>query len=336
MPCLHPYKFRVRRKFLDRTPDGTPFYRPPGYEDTPLLRYVEAPCHHCYECRKRRASEWRVRLLHEYRFGRYPLVLFVTLSFSPENLPSTREQNRTHMAKLFRRYLDAFNKRFGFRPRFFMVSEHGFADRKHDTMGHRFHFHGFFFLRPGQLFPPFDRFHAFTSRYFGHSWIEKVKSERAINYTLKYVVKNYTSRRAPSPACGIIICSPGFGKPYVSARFRTIFGSMDSPCYLRLLEVVSPGGGKVFRFPVPFIYRVWTNRFMGLAKPSLEVSIEPYLVRYGPFSVWSDAPPIERRCVVDKYKSYLASFSDFDCEYRRHLEEKRNRKLLYDKLLTSQ
>ena len=94
-------------------------YNPPKCTDE-RFRYIEAECGKCYECRKKRAREWSIRI-HEnlkYEFG-----YFVTLTISPESMDNLMEAedvremkgNENAIAKLaLRRCLERIRKQTDF------------------------------------------------------------------------------------------------------------------------------------------------------------------------------------------------------------------------------
>ena len=81
--CLYK-KILLNPKYL---PNKKNEYSPPKCTDE-RLRYIEAECGTCYECRKKRAREWGIRI-HEnlkYEFG-----YFITLTISPESMKNLME-----------------------------------------------------------------------------------------------------------------------------------------------------------------------------------------------------------------------------------------------------
>ena len=71
--CLYP-KLILNRKYLPNKKNGG---IPPKCPDE-RLRYVTAACGKCYECRKRKARGWLVRMEEELRHN--PNAIFVTLT----------------------------------------------------------------------------------------------------------------------------------------------------------------------------------------------------------------------------------------------------------------
>ena len=112
--CLYK-KTLLNPKYLPNKKNG---YNPPKCTDE-RFRYIEAECGNCYECRKKRAREWSIRI-HEnlkYEFG-----YFVTLTISPESMKNLMEieevkeikGNENAIAKLaLRRCLERIRKQTG-------------------------------------------------------------------------------------------------------------------------------------------------------------------------------------------------------------------------------
>lgn len=91
---------------------------------------LDLPCGQCIGCRLERSRQWAVRIVHESRM--HSSSCFVTLSYSPENLPPG--------ASLRYRDVQLFLKRLRkhFRCRFFVCGEYG-------DCGHRPHYHACLF-----------------------------------------------------------------------------------------------------------------------------------------------------------------------------------------------
>ena len=58
-------------------------YRPPVCTDE-RLRYINIECGECYECRKKRAREWKIRMSEEMRHS--PSAIFFTGTFTDERI----------------------------------------------------------------------------------------------------------------------------------------------------------------------------------------------------------------------------------------------------------
>ena len=58
-------------------------YKPPVCTDE-RLRYINIECGECYECRKKRAREWKIRMSEEMRHN--PTAIFFTGTFTDERI----------------------------------------------------------------------------------------------------------------------------------------------------------------------------------------------------------------------------------------------------------
>lgn len=94
--------------------------------DTTATRYVTVPCGKCVGCKEREKLEWMTRLQFESRCCETPF--FVTLTYSPENLPFDEYGNpcvSKRDCQLFLRRLKDICKPLGASIRYFLCSEYG-------------------------------------------------------------------------------------------------------------------------------------------------------------------------------------------------------------------
>ena len=75
--CLYP---RLIPNPKYRTSKKRGYYKPSPHDAR--LNYVPVACGKCYECRKKKVREWRIRLAEETRQN--PNALFVTLTITDE------------------------------------------------------------------------------------------------------------------------------------------------------------------------------------------------------------------------------------------------------------
>ena len=54
------------------------------------LRYINIECGECYECRKKRAREWKIRISEEMRHS--PSAIFFTGTFTDERIEQLCEK----------------------------------------------------------------------------------------------------------------------------------------------------------------------------------------------------------------------------------------------------
>lgn len=161
--------------------------------DTPM---IAVPCGRCVECRRRRRSEWRTRLIHELELGPHTTCWFVTLTFSDRYYKDFKDCPE----RAIRLFLERWRKRFGKSLRHFFVTELGDNTK-------RLHFHGL-------VFDARCDFNYLREAWkYGYCWIEEARSAAACSYVVKYITKDdsdeYTS---------IILASPGIGKYYALSR----------------------------------------------------------------------------------------------------------------------
>ncbi|UPW41551.1 replication initiator protein [Peromfec virus RodF8_60] len=72
---------------------------PVSIKNKKTLMYELHDCGVCIECRLKYTKAWAVRLLHEAQF--YKDKCFLTLTYSPEELPKDLSLNRKHMRQFF-------------------------------------------------------------------------------------------------------------------------------------------------------------------------------------------------------------------------------------------
>lgn len=206
MPCLHPItipnpRYKSWKKNLSAD----------VYVDTmvdcfgtihPKDEYLTVPCGHCYQCRKRKAKEWRLRLLWEHT--RHHNAIFITLSISDEYIKEA-EKNPSIM---IRRYLDLLRKytNRGKYLKHWFITEHGERNTK------RLHFHGIIWDVDKDT-TPFKTLH--EKWKYGNVWIGWCNA-RTCNYVTKYLLKHKESEHVLLDEKQYIICSNGIGESYIS------------------------------------------------------------------------------------------------------------------------
>lgn len=213
MPCLSPILIKNRRytsfkKFCKETPGY-------GFEDYnrlliqlygtihPKDEYIYVPCGHCIECRRRKAREWRCRLLWEHT--RHRNGIFITLSIAPKYY----DQVCSDPPKAIRRFLDLLRKytNNGKYLKHWFITEYG------ERNTHRLHFHGIIWDVDKDSVP-FKTIHA-KWRY-GNVWIGWCKAA-TVNYITKYMLKH---KEAVDDRKQWIICSNGIGENYITNSRR--------------------------------------------------------------------------------------------------------------------
>ena len=137
--CLYP---RLIPNPKYRTSKKRGYYKPSPHDAR--LNYVPVACGKCYECRKKKAREWRIRLAEEIRHNK---SYFVTLTIDDENLEMLKNElevksvkgNENNIATLaLRKFLERCRKKTGKSLKHWCVTQLG-EDRG------RIHLHGIFF-----------------------------------------------------------------------------------------------------------------------------------------------------------------------------------------------
>lgn len=130
------------------------------------------PCNRCRACKIARVREWTIRLLHELKY--HETGCFLTLTYSPENLPKDNSINKRELQLFFKR----LRFYYPFRIKYFSCGEYG------DTY-HRPHYHA--------LVYGIDRNHIKIiekSWQLGYVHIGNI-SRQSIQYVVGYISKKY-------------------------------------------------------------------------------------------------------------------------------------------------
>lgn len=154
---------------------------------------IKLPCGQCIGCRLERSRQWAVRMLHEAQM--HEENSFLTLTYSPENLPATGSLNKKHFQDFMKRLRGRLGGR---RIRYFHCGEYGERLR-------RPHYHAilFGFDFPDKVFykPVGDNGRLYISAMLDETWshgfavIGDVTFDSAA-YVARYVTKKVTGPRA--------------------------------------------------------------------------------------------------------------------------------------------
>lgn len=168
-------------------------------------KYVAVGCGECYECRRQKAQQWRVRLTEELKVHKY--AYFITLTFSNESLIElmqeieTSEETNAVAQLAVRRFLERWRKKYGKSLKHWMITELGHENTE------RIHLHGIIFAE-----------HEITNELLNSIWkygrtdTGQYCNLQTINYIVKYVTKidkdhkNYKAQ---------IMCSAGIGENFI-------------------------------------------------------------------------------------------------------------------------
>lgn len=109
--CLYPLRIRPKRKIGVST-SGEVLYE--------HLDYITVRCNKCVECLRENSFEWAMRICHEA--SSYEHNSFITLTFSPEYLPSDKSVHRVDIQLFMKRLRKAVQP---LKIRFFACGEYG-------------------------------------------------------------------------------------------------------------------------------------------------------------------------------------------------------------------
>jgi hypothetical protein len=203
MPCYHP-----RNAGFDHEGHIT-FSEKRVSQERPTFKL---PCGKCIGCRLERSREWAVRCVHESEM--HHSNIFITLTYSPEHLPKTKEGLPTLFHEDFQNFMKRLRTRFADTQKeigFFMCGEYG---EQHG----RPHYHACLFgvdfkdKEPERM--SHDQFTCYTSKTLDELWgkgrteIGSVTFESAA-YIARYVTKKITGDTAPEHYQGRL---PEYGK----------------------------------------------------------------------------------------------------------------------------
>lgn len=102
MPCFRPIHGYRSRELTEKGKRSIVFNSKNGFLDLP----VTVPCGQCIGCRLERSKQWATRCMHEADM--YDKNCFITLTYSPENLP----KNGTLVVEDFQKFMKKLRKEF--------------------------------------------------------------------------------------------------------------------------------------------------------------------------------------------------------------------------------
>lgn len=229
--CLYPKIIENRRYVANKKNGGVI----PAMFDI-REKYVEVPCMRCMECMRKKANNWKVRLLEEIKDNK---GIGVTLTFSTESLiefEKLREINRRSgyekdikIAKIaVRRFCERWRKATGKSIRHWLVTELGSGRYEH------LHLHGILFTN--------EDIEVIKERW-GYGYIHKMDwmNEATVSYYIKYIHKIDEKHKEFEP---IVLCSQGIGKGYIDKNKHRFKYKKDES-----REYYKDGKGLIYNLP---------------------------------------------------------------------------------------
>lgn len=192
----------LNRRFL---PNKKNHGRPPVCPDE-RFREVEIECGYCFECRKKKRNEWRIRNYEQLKDT--PTAVFFTGTVSPERYEYIKnkynlDNDNAIITKIHRLFLERIRKEYGKSIKHWSVTEKGHTNTR------RIHLHGLYYsdcLTKWQLI-----------KLLRNNWIDgycyngKYVNTRTINYVSKYMTKRDEDNKEYTAK---VLCSPGLGAGY--------------------------------------------------------------------------------------------------------------------------
>ena len=185
------------------------------------LKYINAPCGHCPECRRRKVMDIRIRCQEHntYMIQRNYIGYFVTLTFTEKSFENLSYSSHSTDALVIatyaiRKFRDRWRKSNLGELHYILIPE----------LGHQFterlHFHGFIWQRKENIEPYKDRYcipgrsnSTITNLWrYGNVYFGNSVNNRAINYITKYMLKQDNDHPGFNPSPFI---SRFFGKSFI-------------------------------------------------------------------------------------------------------------------------
>jgi transposase-like protein len=185
-------------------------YNPPTCTDE-RLKYVEVECGRCYECKRAKARQWKIRNAEQLK--ETPTAVFFTGTFTDERIEKIAKKynidknNVNEIAtKEVRLFLERLRKINGKSIKHWIVTEKGHTNTR------RIHIHGLFYAKNGTTKWQLNKLLR-DNWIAGYSYYGSYVNEKTINYVSKYLTKDDLDNK---DFTGKILVSPGLGKNYVN------------------------------------------------------------------------------------------------------------------------
>lgn len=203
--CLYTIKIKNKR-FLPTIKNR---WKPPVCTDE-RLRYIEVECGFCYECKKKRARQWSIRMCEELKEN--PHAVFFTGTFSPARIKKLckkygiQEEDANEIAtKEVRLFLERIRiENNGKSVKHWIVTEKGHTNTR------RIHIHGIFFHENKWKLIQLLK----NNWIAGYCYNGKYVNEKTINYVVKYITKTDLDNKDFNAK---ILASPGLGKKFLKS-----------------------------------------------------------------------------------------------------------------------
>lgn len=245
--CLYTERI-LNRRYLPTRKNG---WNPPVCTDE-RLRYINVECGKCYECRRKKAREWKVRIAEQLK--EMPHAIFFTGTFTDERIKVLSERYNipkeninelaTKEVRLFMERLRKYNN--GKSIKHWIVTEKG------HTNSRRIHIHGIFWYENKQRLSWLLK----QQWIAGYSYQGIYVNMKTINYIVKYMTK--TDLDNPD-FIGIVLASPGLGKKFLTSYDASKIKYIKKSDTQQTIETYRLNNGQKIPLPKYYKYKLFTE-----------------------------------------------------------------------------
>lgn len=246
--CLYPKRI-LNRRFMPTRKNG---YEPPVCTDE-RLRYINVDCGKCYECKRKKAREWKVRIAEQLK--ETPKAIFFTGTFTDKRIEKLSikygipKENVNEIAtKEVRLYMERLRKYNGGKS-----IKHWIVTEKGHTNTRRIHIHGIFWHENKMT----------LSKLLKEQWIAGYSYQGTfVNMkTVNYIVKYLTKTDIDNPEFdGIVLASPGLGKGFLNSWDALKIKYIPKTETRRTTETYRLNNGQEIPLPKYYKYKLFTDK----------------------------------------------------------------------------
>lgn len=245
--CLYPKRI-LNRRFMPNRKNG---YNPPICTDE-RLRYINVECGKCYECKRKKAREWKVRIAEQLK--ETPQAIFFTGTFTDERIETLSKkydipkENVNELAtkevRLFMERLRKYNN--GKSIKHWIVTEKGHKSTR------RIHIHGIFWHENKQQLSWLLK----QQWIAGYSYQGTYVNMKTVNYIVKYMTKTDLDNPEFN---GIVLASPGLGKNFINTYDGQKIKYIKKTEIQRTIETYRLNNGQKIPLPKYYKYKLFTE-----------------------------------------------------------------------------
>lgn len=245
--CLYTKRI-LNRRYLPTRKNG---WNPPICTDE-RLRYINVECGKCYECRRKKAREWKVRIAEQLK--EMPHAIFFTGTFTDERIKKLSEKYNipkenineiaTKEVRLFMERLRKYNNEKSIK--------HWIVTEKGHTNTRRIHIHGIFWHENKQQLSWLLK----QQWIAGYSYQGIYVNMKTVNYIVKYMTK--TDLDNPD-FTGIVLASPGLGKKFLTSYDASKIKYIKKNDTQRTIETYRLNNGQKIPLPKYYKYKLFTE-----------------------------------------------------------------------------